>query len=109
MAHSAAAAAAAGQQVRGRAPLYGKLHTALTKARQAGAAAGSSGSSGSQQQQPSRLHQELVQFASVAAPCALDRLIVERALQQLQGTVDNLWPGQYSKAQLFGSQVGVVV
>ena len=87
----------------GRAPLYAKLQAALSRASQEGWA----GSSSSQQQPFSQLHGELLQFASAAAPCAVEQLILERALQQLQDTADSLWPNGSPEAQLFGSQVGL--
>jgi hypothetical protein len=111
MQQSRAAAEAAGQQIRGRLPLYSKLKAALAAARgtKPAAAAGSSGGSQQQQQQqqqqPSRLHVELLQFASAAAPCAVERLFVEKALQQLQAAADGLWGAAKPEALLFGSQV----
>jgi len=105
---SAAAAAAAGQSVRGSLPLYSKLLAALAKARKldtANAASSDSSAHPPQQQRPSRLHAELLQFASAAAPCAVERLFVETALQQLQGVAQQLWHQEKPEAVLFGSQV----
>jgi hypothetical protein len=79
-----------------------------------GGSNGSTGSNGSnggapqqqqQQQGPSRLHYELLQFAAAAVPCAVERLVVSQALQQLQQVVGGLWPQAASEALLFGSQV----
>jgi hypothetical protein len=114
---AAAAAAAAGAQVRGRSPLYQKLLAALNKAREGDAAAGgSNGSNGGNivqklqlehlLRQPSRLHHELLHFAAAAAPSAVERLVVESAMQQLQQAADKAWPAHGPEALLFGSQVG---